>query len=262
MSRSKIVTWNVNGIRASLKKGFWERVDELAPDILCIQETKADESVMAGNVLANSAYTVNWHSCSSRKGYSGVATLSNAPPQSVSTGMGSELFDREGRCLLTKFPEFTLFNVYFPNGGKDNVRVPYKLAVYDRFLEMAESLRRQGEAVIIAGDYNTAHSELDLHDPKSNQNTTGFLPSERGWMDRLLAHGYVDAFRHLHPEAREVYTWWDMRTRARPRNKGWRLDYFFLPRECIRQVEEVTVHDSIHGSDHCPVSLVWRHRGA
>lgn len=251
----KLISWNVNGIRAGLKKGFWEKVEELDPDILAIQETKADDTVMESGVLEHPEYNIYWHSNQERKGYCGVATLSKSKPLESSTGFGEERFDVEGRVICTKYPEFTLFNIYFPNGGKGPERVQYKLEFYDECLRVCEELRAKGEKLIVCGDYNTAHQEIDLHAPDKNHKTTGFLPEERAWIDKFVEHGYIDTFREFHPTEPDVYTWWDMKTRSRDRNKGWRIDYFFITPDLRDNLKDAFVLDEVMGSDHCPLGI-------
>jgi exodeoxyribonuclease-3 len=168
--------------------------------------------------------------------------------------MDAPVFDSEGRLIRLKFPDFTLFNVYFPNGGHDRERVPYKLDFYARLLDLCDSMHSAGERIIITGDFNTAHREIDLKNPKENENTSGFLPEERAWIDRYLERGFVDAFRELYPD-REQYTWWTFRFNARKRGIGWRLDYFLVSDGLQSQVEDVIIHDQVFGSDHCPVSI-------
>lgn len=251
----KLISWNVNGIRAGLKKGFWEKIEELDPDILAIQETKADDSIMSGDVLEHPEYNLNWHSNQERKGYCGVATLSKIKPLDYSTGFGKEIFDVEGRVICTKYKEFTLFNIYFPNGGKGPERVKYKLEFYDECLRLCEELRAKGEKLVVCGDYNTAHQEIDLHNPDKSHKTTGFLPEERAWLDKFVAHGYIDTFRELNPDTLDVYTWWDMKTRSRERNKGWRIDYFFITPDLRDNLVSADVLSDVMGSDHCPLSI-------
>ncbi len=192
-----------------------------------------------------------------RPGYSGVATFLKEQPLEAVLGMQSPEFDNEGRIIQTRFPDFRLFNIYFPNGGEENARVPFKLDFYARLLELCDSLHAAGEKIIITGDFNTAHKEIDLKNPKANEKSTGFLPEERVWVTRYLEHGFVDAYRHLYPE-RVQYTWWTYRFNARAKNVGWRLDYFLVSESLIPQVEDVIVHDEVMGSDHCPVTLVLR----
>jgi exodeoxyribonuclease III len=255
MTNYKLTSWNVNGIRSLIKKDFWEILKELDTDVLAVQETKSDDEVMKKLKVEVPEYQMFWHSHQLKKGYSGVATLSRIPVSKQSTGFGIPEFDQEGRVVVSKYAHFTLLNIYFPNGGQGPHRVEYKMQFYKACLDYCQQLRQQGEKVIICGDVNTAHQEIDLHDPKGNQKTSGFLPIEREWIDKLLEHDYVDTFRHLNPEAKDVYTWWDMRTISRPKNKGWRIDYFFVTKDLLPNITNALVLTDVHGSDHCPIQL-------
>ena len=250
----KIFSWNVNGIRAVVKKGFLEWINDAQPDILIIQETKANRDQVPKQLLNLEGYYQYWNSAV-RKGYSGVATFSKIKPLSVEKGMGIKRFDDEGRILITKYSEFTLLNVYFPNGKKDDERLKYKLEFYDAFLEFAESLRAKGERIVIGGDVNTAHKPIDLARPKQNEKISGFLPIERKWIDKLLSKGYVDTLRHFTNEP-GLYTWWSVRARgARERNVGWRIDYFFISEDLVPHLKDAKIHSQVQGSDHCPISI-------
>jgi len=250
-----LLSWNVNGIRAVHKKGFLDWLAEANPDILCLQETRAEEAQLPAALAQPAGYRGFWNGSQRKKGYSGTALLTRLEPLSVEFGLGVEEFDQEGRTVIAQYPNFTLINCYFPNGGRDHSRVPFKLAFCDAFLEKCERLRAQGQAVVFCGDVNTSHQEIDLARPKDNQNTTGFLPEERAWIDRVVEAGYVDTFRHLHPDLTEAYTWWSMPTRARERNIGWRLDYFFVTAETLDRVTDAFITPEVMGSDHCPVGL-------
>jgi len=250
-----LLSWNVNGIRAAHRKGFLEWLAQAAPDILCLQETRAEESQLPAILAQPAGYRVFWNPSRSRKGYSGTALLTRSEPLSVQFGLGIEEFDQEGRTMIAQYPGFTLINCYFPNGGRDHRRVPFKLAFYDAFLDKCERLRAQGQAVIFCGDVNTAHREIDLAHPRANQNTTGFLPEERAWIDRVVEAGYVDTFRHFHPDLPEQYTWWSVPTNARARNVGWRIDYFFVTGETLDRVSDAFILPEVMGSDHCPVGV-------
>ncbi len=259
MKNYKLISWNVNGVRAILKKDFWNIIENLNPDILALQETKADDLIMATDILNNKTYPeIHWHSNSQRKGYCGVVTLAKIPTIEVQKGFLLEEFDPEGRVIITKFQDFTFLNIYFPNGGQGPHRVDYKIRFYDACLNFMESLRAKGEKLIIAGDYNTAHQEIDLHDPKNNQNTSGFLPIERAWLNKLIEYNYIDTFRHFYPEEKDIYTWWDMKTRSRERNKGWRIDYFFVAPELKDNLTKAFVLPEVIGSDHCPIGIEIR----
>ena len=262
MKEYRLISWNVNGLRAVLEKEFLSSINSLSPSVVCLQETKADDSVMSeglnGNfkILEMSGFKTDWHSCSIKKGYSGVATLSNITPVSIKKGFGIERFDIEGRVLTSEYEDFILLNIYFPNGGRDTERLKYKLEFYDECLKYMNSLREKHNGkLIVCGDFNTAHNEIDLHDPKNNQNTSGFMPIERAWLNELVKQDYLDTFRILYPEKPDVYTWWDMRTGARSRNKGWRLDYFFISSDLKASLLDAYVFNNISGSDHCPVGI-------
>jgi exodeoxyribonuclease-3 len=254
MTNLTLLSWNVNGVRAIHRKGFLPWLQETAPDILCLQETKAMASQLPAELAQPEGYRAYWHSAE-RKGYSGTTLITREEPLSIQFGLGLEEFDQEGRTIIAEYPAFTLINCYFPNGSRDHSRVPFKLAFYDAFLDKCEQLRRRGQPVIFCGDVNTAHNEIDLAHPKTNKKTTGFLPEERAWLDQVVETGYVDTFRHLHPNLSEQYTWWSMPTRARERNVGWRLDYFFVAQELLEYVADAFILPEVMGSDHCPVGL-------
>jgi len=255
MDSRTLLSWNVNGIRAVYKKGFLEWLAQSAPDILCLQETKAEAAQLPPDLAQPDGYLVYWNHSLAKKGYSGTALLTKQPPLRVEFELGVAEFDREGRTIIAEYPEFVLLNCYFPNGSHDHHRVPFKLDFYAAFLARCEELRAQGRPVIFCGDVNTSHAEIDLANPKTNQNTTGFLPEERAWLDRVVAAGYVDTFRHFYPTLTGQYTWWSMPTRARERNIGWRLDYFFVTPNLVPQLEDAFIWPHVTGSDHCPVGL-------
>jgi exodeoxyribonuclease III len=252
----KIATWNVNGIRAILGKSALQNwLAEQSPDILCLQEIKArPEQLSEAQMRATDAYShVVWNPAQ-RPGYSGVSTWMKAAPEQVMLGLGVEEFDAEGRVILTRQPGFLLFNIYFPNGQRGHDRVEFKLAFYAKLLEMCNALHAAGENIIITGDFNTAHRDMDLANPRENETTSGFLPEERAVIDEYLQHGFVDAYRTLYPE-KVQYTWWTYRFAARRRNIGWRIDYFLVSQALMPRVRAVTVFDTTEGSDHCPVLL-------
>jgi len=253
----KIVTWNVNGLRAALNKGILTWIRQYEPDILCLQEIKArPEQLTSANMqqLETLFSHLVWNPAQ-RPGYSGVATLATSPPVRTRVGLEREEFDSEGRVIVSQYPSFKLFNLYVPNGGRDHSRVPFKLDFYAHLLDICDALHQQGENVILCGDINTCHQEIDLRHPKANQNTTGFLPEERLWIDKYLEHGFVDIFRHMYPN-KVQYSWWTYRLNARERNIGWRLDYFLISESLIDQVQDVIINTEVLGSDHCPVTLL------
>ena len=251
----KIVSWNVNGLRSLAKNGYWESFLKGAkPEIFCLQETKAAPEQLSEEFLSPAGYSAFFSSSEVRKGYSGVALYSKIKPLKVIYGMGIREFDQEGRVVGAQFEDFWLLNVYFPNGGQGPERLDYKMRFYDVFLTFSEKLRKE-KPVIFCGDVNTAHEEADLARPKENEMNTGFLPEERAWIDEVVNAGYLDSFRHLHPHTIDAYTYWDLKTRARDRNVGWRLDYFFVAREFVKRLKKAEIHSNIYGSDHCPLSI-------
>jgi exodeoxyribonuclease-3 len=253
MGTMRITTFNVNGIRAAINKGLISWVLSENPDVLCMQEIKARPEQLSPPNRVWPGYQAYWYPAE-RPGYSGVATLTRSVPLAFNTGLGEPRFDSEGRIIRIKYSDFFLYNVYFPNGQRGLDRVSYKLDFYACLLEDIDRLHEAGQSVIVAGDFNTAHSEIDLANPKQNMKTSGFLPEERAWIDIYLEHNLVDAYRVLYPEKAQ-YTWWTFITNARTRNIGWRLDYFLVSRSLMDRVEDVVIHDDVQGSDHCPVSL-------
>ncbi|UCD12660.1 MAG: exodeoxyribonuclease III [Nitrospinaceae bacterium] len=252
----RILSWNVNGIRAVAKKGYFDWLKKEAPDVVCLQETKAHLEALDDRLASPEGYHAYWNPAV-RKGYSGVATFSKKKPKNVFYGMGIERFDVEGRIIRLEFPGFDLLNVYFPNGTAGDHRLEYKMEFYDAFLDHAEALRRSGKKLVVTGDVNTAHKAIDLKNAKANEKNSGFLPVERAWLDKFVAHGYVDTFRMLHPEP-DQYTWWTYRANARARNIGWRIDYFFVTEDLVKRVDDAFIQPEVMGSDHCPIGLVIR----
>jgi len=250
----KLISWNVNGIRAAWKKGLPEFVAASSPDVLCVQETKIQADQITPEMRDLEGYRSYW-SVAEKKGYSGVATFSKPEPLAVATAFGVPVLDAEGRIVHAEYPDFHLFNVYFPNSGMGPERLAHKLAFYDEFLALTERLRSAGKGVIVCGDVNTAHTEIDLARPKENAKSPGFMPVERAWVSRFVAHGYHDTFRIFVSEPGH-YTWWDMRrVGARARNVGWRIDYFFVSDELRGRVKAAGILPHVQGSDHCPVTL-------
>lgn len=281
--RMDISSWNVNGIRASVgkEKGILSFLRDYSPDMVGVQEVKADMSQIPSMLLEMPGYRAYFNT-GSVKGYSGVGLFTKREPASVMTSIGVPEFDREGRFIAADFGDFILANVYFPNGGqwpeqwplslywpeyddwKDWInhagwpewleRLKFKMAFYERFRDWAGEVRKAGRHLIVCGDVNTAHKEIDLARPKNNERTTGFLPGERQWITRFLADGFVDTFRAFNEEGGN-YSWWDLKTRARDRNVGWRLDYFFADEGIMPQVTGASIEKDVLGSDHCPVSI-------
>lgn len=249
----KIVSWNVNGIRAIAKKGFFEWFEKTDPDILCLQETKASPDQLHEELRNIAGYHSYFSSSIIKKGYSGVAIYSKKKPLSVNYGFGIPRFDDEGRIISAEFDDFTLINIYYPNGKMDG-RLQYKMEFYDAFLDFAGALKNEGKNLVICGDFNTAHKEIDLDRPKENVDVSGFLPEERAWMDKFVSAGYTDTFRMFNNEGKN-YTWWHLVTRARERNVGWRIDYFFVNDGFIPKVKAAYILPEVMGSDHCPVGV-------
>ncbi len=255
----KLISWNVNGIRAAVKKDFFKSIDSLNPDILMLQETKLQDHQRTEEMINFADYKSDWSYSTVKKGYSGVATYSKQNPDAVKNGIGISKFDDEGRILESDYGDFILFNVYFPNGQMSEERLQYKYEFFDAFFKYTDNLRNNGRSIIIAGDYNIAHNDIDLKNAKANSKRSGFLREERDILDRLLANGYVDTFRHLYPETVK-YSWWSYRFNARANNAGWRIDYFYVSEDIIEKgwVKDAFIDNDIIGSDHCPVGLELR----
>jgi exodeoxyribonuclease-3 len=247
----KLASWNVNGIRACGRGGFLKWFEQEGADIVCVQEIKATAEQVDESHRNPFGYHSVWHPAE-KPGYSGVAVFSKKEPVSVQHGLGVPEIDREGRVLVLKFKNFTLINSYFPNSQRDHARLPYKLEFCARFKEFTDALRKSGQNVLICGDLNIAHTEIDLKNPKSNVNNAGFLPQEREWLGRYLSSGYVDIFRNFTAEGGH-YTWWSYRPGVRAKNVGWRLDYFLANEEFRDRLKAATHRNDIFGSDHCPV---------
>lgn len=253
MKTLKIISWNVNGLRAVLKKGFLDFLAGEQPDILGIQETKLQEHQIPDEVASPQGYKAAWN-FAQRKGYSGTAIFFKHPPKRIKTEFQQSVLTGEGRIIELEYDAFSLFNIYFPNGQKDDERLQYKLDFYDACLDYFNRLRDEGKKLVVTGDYNTAHKEIDLKHPKSNEKYSGFLPIERAWLDKLVANGYVDTFRQFNREP-DQYTWWSYRSNAREKNVGWRIDYFFVSENMMADVMDSYILPDVMGSDHCPIGL-------
>jgi len=250
----KIVTWNVNGVRASLNKGAGDWWNSQDCDVLCLQEIKAMPEQLTDKQHAQfEGFQALWNPAA-RKGYSGVATFTKMEPLETQLGLGEERFDVEGRVVQTRFDDFVLFNIYFPNGQRDHGRLQYKLDFYAYLLEICDQMHAAGDQIILTGDFNTAHQPIDLKNPKQNVKTSGFMPEERAWIDKYLEQGFVDVYRNLYPD-REEYSWWTYRVNARARNVGWRLDYYLVSESLVDRVKDVVILTEVMGSDHCPVLI-------
>lgn len=253
MRKTRIISWNVNGIRSVAKKGFFEFISNDGPDILCIQETKAREEDIPTELKAIPGY-YSYFSSPERKGYSGVGVYTKEKPLSINTGFGIGRFDNEGRALILEYSEFILFNIYFPNGKMSGERLQYKMDFYEMFLDYAKNLLNQGKKIIVCGDVNTAHKEIDIARPKENEKISGFLPKERAWIDKSIETGFLDTFRHFNKDPAN-YSWWDYKSKARDRNVGWRIDYFFISSNLLNNLSSAFILKEVMGSDHCPVGI-------
>ena len=253
MRTVKLFSWNVNGLRSAYGKGFPDWFSGQKADIVCVQETRARAEQIPEKLKDIPGYQA-FFSEPSRKGYSGVGLWSVEKPRSISWDMGVENLDMEGRLILAEYRDFVLLNVYFPNGKASTERLKYKLDFYNAFLECIIELKSAGKNVIFCGDVNTAHREIDLARPKENEKISGFLPEERAWIDCLTTNGFIDTFRFRHPEPGQ-YTWWDLKSRARERNVGWRIDYFFVSDNLKERIKSAFIQPEVFGSDHCPVGL-------
>jgi exodeoxyribonuclease III len=273
----KIISWNVNGIRACIRKGFWDWFDEQDADIVCLQETKItqhDFHKLAGEhgliplvpndeneelPINNSDRKIYYALATAKKaGYSGVAIFCKRKPNSIKIGLGKSEYDDEGRTLIADFGKFTLVNTYVPNGGRDLDRVPYKIKYSDYLLRKLQALRKEQKNVVICGDMNVAHTEIDIKNAKSNANNSGFTQIERDWFTKLLSKKYSDTFRVMNPDARDHYTWWSYRPGVRAKNIGWRIDYFVVTDEMMPIIKKSSIQMEQVGSDHCPIELIVR----
>lgn len=252
----KIASWNVNGIRAAAGKGFLDWLAASDADLVFIQETKAHVEQLPAEVVRPPGWDSAFHS-GERKGYSGVAVFWRADhrPDEVVAGLSDPRFDNEGRAIMARYGDLCVFGNYFPNGGQGPERVAYKLEFYETMLARMNSLRAAGRRVVVGGDYNTAHMEIDIARPKENQDVSGFLPEERAWVTRYVDEGWADAWRHLNPDARDRYTWWSWRMNSRARNIGWRIDYFMVGAEMRGEIRSAEIHEAQQGSDHAPITV-------
>ncbi len=269
----RLLSWNVNGLRSVLGKDFMVKLKAERPDVLCLQETRVREEQLPKGFLeelAELGYSFHLNPAE-RPGYSGTATLCLTPPMEIHSGFAAldaalAEWDNEGRVTVSRHAlgksSFLLFNIYFPNGTSGEERLHYKMNFYEAFQRLVEDLVTRGESVVVCGDLNTSHREIDLARPAANRKNSGFLPEECAWIDRFLSGthttGMIDSFRHLHPDAADRYSWWSNRGGARAKNVGWRLDYFFASRDLEPRLQKADILDQITGSDHCPVELVLK----
>jgi len=254
----RIITWNVNGIRACIKKGFEAWLEYTKPDILCLQEVRAFQEQVTPFAKHIKGAQQIWNSAT-KPGYSGVMTLyQQGELYTYNLNLGKDDFDQEGRLIELDCGDFLLYNIYFPNGGRDLKRVNFKLSFYEKLLKRAKKQIKDGRDVIIAGDFNTCHQEIDLARPKANMKNTGFLPEERAWVQKFMDSGFTDSFRHLYPSRESIYSWWSQRGGAREKNVGWRLDYFLVSSGLLDRIQDTVYHSNTLGSDHCPVELILK----
>lgn len=251
----EIISWNVNGLRSAYSKGFIEWLIQYEPYVLCLQEIKSKRNDLPIDLMDLKGYYTFWHSAE-KPGYSGTAIFSKEKPLSIEMGLGNIDFDQEGRVLIAHFPDFSIINCYVPNGRPDHSRVGFKINFYSLLLEKSLNLKNEGKNVIICGDWNVAHKEIDLFDPESNFKKTGFLKEERNCIDNFIKNGFQDAYRYLYPNLGGRYTWWLSGGNSKKNNTGWRFDYFFTNNELLDKVSDSKIYREIDFSDHCPISII------
>lgn len=252
----RLECWNVNGLRAAHRKGFLDYLINTSPDILCVQEAKADAGNLPPELKEAPGYRFFLTSPTNDedKGWSGVGLYSKIAPRKVEYGFGEKDFDQEGRTIVAHYQEFVLLNIYFPNGKSSKERLAFKLQFYDAFLRFSKRLMKARKQLVVCGDVNTAHKEIDLARPKENSKVSGFLPEEREWLDKFEEAGLIDTYREFDPSPGK-YTWWDLKTGARERNVGWRIDYFYITKGLREQLKGAYIKSDVQGSDHCPVGI-------
>ena len=254
MKVKKIISWNVNGIRACIKKGFFKWLNKAKPDILCMQEIKIAEKELTDKLLNPKGYHAYWNCGEKKKSYAGVAVFTKEEPIKIEKGIGIKKFDKEGRFLILEYKKFWLVNAYFPYSGRKLERIKFKMEFNKAFLKFVERLKKKTKKIVLTGDFNVAHEEIDLKNAKSNMGHAGFNPKEKKWMDDFIAKGYVDTFRKFE-KGPGHYTWWTYRFNARKRNIGWRVDYFFVPEQFMKNVKKSYILKDTMGSDHAPVGI-------
>lgn len=256
VTMAKLLSWNVNGLRSCGRRGFLDWFAEQSADVVCVQEIKVKPEQLTPEFLNPANYHSFWHPAE-KPGYSGVAIFSKKEPLDVRYGLGHKAIDSEGRVITAEFKNYTVINSYFPNSQRDHARLPFKLKFCSLFSKFVERERAKGKSVLLCADWNIAHTEIDLKNPKSNMKNAGFLPEERAWLSGFLKQGYLDTFRHFTPDPGH-YTWWSYRPGVREKNVGWRLDYFLCDVDSKRRLKSSGHQNGVFGSDHCPVSLEIR----
>jgi exodeoxyribonuclease III len=252
----RLECWNVNGLRAAHRKGFLDYLTGSSPDVLCVQEVKADADKLPSELKEVPGYHFYIASPTKEedKGWSGVALYSKIEPKKIEYGFGNKAFDQEGRIIIAHYDDYVLLNIYFPNGKSSKQRLAFKLEFYDAFLRASKRMMRAGKQLVICGDVNTAHREIDLARPRENSKISGFLPEERAWLDKFEEAGLIDTYREF-DKSPGRYTWWDMKTSARQRNVGWRIDYFYVSKGLRKRLRSAYIRKEVMGSDHCPIGI-------
>lgn len=253
----KLISWNVNGIRSVAKKNFFEDFEKMDADVLCLQETKAQDDQVAETLAPLDAYHI-YSNSAVKKGYSGTAIISKTAPIKVTQDIGIAEHDTEGRVLCAEYDKFFLVNVYVPNSGSALKRLDYRQSWDKAFFTYLKTLE-QSKPVLVCGDFNVAHKPFDLARPKANYNkSAGFMQEEIDGMDRYTKRGFIDTFRHFYPEQKDIYSWWSYRAGARGKNVGWRIDYFLASETFVENISDAAIHNDVLGSDHCPVSITLK----
>jgi len=255
LSTLQIFSYNINGIRAAIKKGLWDWLSATEADVICFQEVKAEQGQVDLSAAKAQGFEHVYWLPAEKKGYSGVAVLSKMAADKVVLGMDMEKYDREGRLIRLDFGDITLINTYMPSGTTGDVRQDFKYEWLDDFYQYMGSLQKSRENLIVCGDFNICPKPIDIHNPQRNKNTSGFLPEEREWVAKLMEAGYTDAFRHFYPNTAHQYTWWSYRANARAKNLGWRIDYFVVSNPLVERLRAAEIHADAKHSDHCPISL-------
>jgi exodeoxyribonuclease-3 len=250
----KIVSYNVNGIRAAQQKGLYDWLSETRYDVVCFQETKAQPEQIDQAALEAMGYHCHWHSAE-KKGYSGVGILSLTPPDRVVVGCGIDLYDREGRIIRADFGDVSVMSVYFPSGSSGDERQAFKMQFLHDFAGWIPSVLAERPKLLVSGDFNICHRSIDIHDPVGNKNSSGFLPDERAWLDTFFNGAFKDTFRHFYPELKDQYSWWSFRAAARTRNKGWRIDYHAATNDLMPQLTQAAILPQVQHADHCPIAV-------